>query len=76
MTGFPRAYGESRSRGAHQYRGQRRPCRAYVSVQAPAFLVVRELVGIDAALEEYRDFMAAGMLEAWRARWRHVLGCG
>ncbi len=33
----------------------------------------RSKEGIDAALEEYQDFKAAGMLQQWRERWRYVL---
>ena len=33
----------------------------------------RPLIGMAAALSEHKDFKAAGMLEQWRERWRHVL---
>lgn len=33
----------------------------------------RPQAGMAAALEEYRAFKAAGMLNQWRERWRHVL---
>lgn len=32
--------------------------------------------GIEAALNEYQTFKRAGMLEAWRFRWQHVLKNG
>jgi len=43
---------------------------------APALPVLRALAGLDAALEEYRDFEAAGMLDAWRERWACLLKYG
>lgn len=32
--------------------------------------------GIEAALEEYRHFKAAGMLDVWRERWKAILRPG
>ena len=33
----------------------------------------RPCFGLEAALEEWAAFNAAGMLAQWRERWRHVL---
>lgn len=33
----------------------------------------RVLSGMDAALNEYQAFKAAGMIRQWRERWRHFL---
>ena len=35
--------------------------------------VKANMKGMDAALEEYRIFKSAGMLDVWRARWKGVL---
>ena len=41
----------------------------------PPFLAKprRPRFGLEAALEEWAAFNAAGMLAQWRERWRHVL---
>lgn len=74
MRGFPLANGGSQTGGAQK---THRRCRALPPVivqdNAPPRLSPRSCEGIDAALDEYRDFRVAGMLTQWYERWRYVL---
>ena len=70
MRGPRPAQGGGQTRGA-QKKG-RRTLPSWDSLQEAA-RPPRVLSGMDAALSEYRDFKAAGMLWQWRERWRHFL---
>jgi hypothetical protein len=64
------------SRQGHTQTTASRRARAYADLKHEAKTPVRPgrfLIGMDAALEEYRHFKAAGMLNAWRERWKGVL---
>ena len=78
MTGFRPDHGGSPDRGQMRRTAGRR-ARAYAALkkgeepEGPVRPRHMAQGGVEAALEEYRDFKAAGMLDVWRERWKMVL---
>ena len=75
MKGFRLDPGGSSKQG-HTSRTTARRAQAYAALRKEPTRPVRPnrlLAGMDAALEEYRHFKAAGMLSAWRERWKNVM---
>lgn len=77
MRGFFLGNGKSQTSGPKNDRHQRRAKVArlrHEQHQAPPALPPSDdLEGLAAALKERRHFEAAGMLDAWKDRWRIVL---
>ena len=82
MKGFRPDHGGSPERGQTKRTAGRRRALAYQVIkkgeeQGKPFRPGHQAQGgVEAALEEYRDFKAAGMLSAWRERWKNVLRPG
>ena len=74
MTGPRQAHGGGRTGGAKKLKRVPRSSDREETAK-PAFLEKprRPRFGLDAALEEWGAFKAAGMLAQWRERWRHIL---
>jgi hypothetical protein len=74
MTGPRQAHGGGRTGGAKKVKRRPRQVKPE-ECGKPAFREKpkRPRFGLDAALEEWTAFNAAGMLAQWRERWRHVL---
>ena len=82
MKGFPRAHGESPTRGARK-QGHFRRLKLLQDFDAEAERLARRRAkakppkeGLNAALAEYRAAKAAGLVAVWRDRWRAILHYG